>query len=316
MSLPLSTPTHTVDLLALLPTVPSLAGTYGALLVGTFISLILYGMAIHQAFQYLRTYPSGSPARYYVLGLLILDTIHSIVCMHASYWYLVSNYFQPLRLYTGVWSIDLLAVLVGCTIITCQCYYARRVYLIDRKYRWVVAVTFILFLAELACSAAASVEAFILPDYSEFGRVTWLTSAGFGIAVVADALLTGVLMFTLHLISSHRTDTAIDILILYALCTGLLTDILSALAFAFGLFLPYKLVYVAVDNVAAKMYVNSVLAALNFRESFSHGNDNNGAAKTAVLTLFRPSRADAGGPETDWDASNTTPTRAWGAQIA
>ncbi|KAI0353712.1 hypothetical protein OH77DRAFT_1522272 [Trametes cingulata] len=282
---------------ALFPRLPSLDGTYGALLVGTFISAILYGMTLHQVYRYLRTCPSRSPARYYVLGLLFLDTFHTVLCMHACYWYLISNYYKPLQLTKGVWSVDLLPVAVGCTIITCQCFYARRVYLIERKYKYVVVFVILLFLAVLGCAVAATAEAFILPNYSDFSRVTWLTSAGFGIVVVADALLTGVLMFTLHRLRTghQRTDSVIDVLILYALCTGLLTDILSVLAFCFGLFLPHKLVYVAIDNVTAKVYVNSVLAALNFRHSFSHDSISHGP--TAALSgIFKRSRTPAWSP--------------------
>ncbi|KAI0326043.1 hypothetical protein GY45DRAFT_1364146 [Cubamyces sp. BRFM 1775] len=288
MTLPANTTTTSpvVDSLPMLPQVPSLHNTYGAVLIGTYVSLMLYGMTLHQAYRYSRLSTSDSSAtKYYVAGLLVLDTFHTILCMHMCYWYLVENYFDPLRLYTGVWSINVLSVVVGVTIICCQCFYARRVYLLGRRYRYLVLATIIMFLAELGCAigehfaasamycvsladpashtVASAVQAFVLPDFGQFRKVTWLVSAGFGIAVIADALLTGVLILTLNRSRTgfRRTDSMIDILILYAMCTGLATDLFSLLSFLFALILPNEMIYVGCDSVAAKLYVNSVLAA-------------------------------------------------------
>ncbi|KAH9902461.1 hypothetical protein C8Q73DRAFT_6155 [Cubamyces lactineus] len=282
-----------VDPLPVLPQAPSLKNTYGAVLIGTYVSLILYGMTLHQAYRYSRLSTSDSSAtKYYVAGLLVLDTFHTVLCMHMCYWYLVQNYFDPLRLYTGVWSINVLSVVVGVTIICCQCFYARRVYLLGRQYRYLVLVTVIMFIAELGCAIASAVQAFVLPDFSQFRKVTWLISAGFGIAVVADALLTGVLILALNRSRTgfRRTDSMIDVLILYAMCTGLVTDLFSVLSFLFALILPNEMIYVGCDSVAAKLYVNSVLAALNFRQSFISGEDN--GALAGVVDLFRRPRPD------------------------
>ncbi|KAI0353713.1 hypothetical protein OH77DRAFT_582320 [Trametes cingulata] len=304
MSLSPNATTASPDPFALLPKVPSLKNTYGAILIGTFVSLMLYGVTLHQVYRYLRTYSSDSYlTKCYVGLLLLLDTLHSILCMHMCYWYLVSNYFSPLRLYTGIWSINLLSVLVGCTIVACQCFYVRRVYLINRKYKYIVALSCGMFLVVLACATGATVEASILPNYSEFEKVTWLISAGFGGAVVIDVMLTTVLIVTLHRRRTgfRRTDSIIDVLILYAMCTGLLTDILSALTFIFALVVPNEMIYVGLDTVAAKVYVNSVLAALNLRESFAHGSGNSGAMAAAVALFRRPyASSEPGG---HWDTS-------------
>ncbi|KAH9902460.1 hypothetical protein C8Q73DRAFT_6190 [Cubamyces lactineus] len=295
MSLPLanSAASSATDPSSLFPKLPSLNGTYGAVLIGTYVSLILYGVTLHQAYRYFRLSSSDSPGtKIYVVGLLTLDTFHTVVCMHISYWYLVENYFDPLRLYTGVWSINLLSVLVGVTIISCQCFYARRVYLLGRQYRLLVLATAIMFLAELGCSITLSVKAFVEPSYTDFRKFAWLISVAFGIVVLADVLLTGVLILTLNRSRTgfRRTDSMIDVLILYAMCTGLLTDIFSALIFIFALVSPSNMIYIGCDSVAAKLYVNSVLAALNFRRSFASGEDSGVLA--GVVGLFRQPRPD------------------------
>ncbi|OJT15861.1 hypothetical protein TRAPUB_1513 [Trametes pubescens] len=50
------------DPLALLPKVPALDNTFGAVLLGTFVGLILYGLTLHQSYRYLRLYPNDSRA--------------------------------------------------------------------------------------------------------------------------------------------------------------------------------------------------------------------------------------------------------------
>ncbi|KAI0363874.1 hypothetical protein BV20DRAFT_1057663 [Pilatotrama ljubarskyi] len=170
MALQSNTTAAAPDPSAPLPEVPSLDNTYGAILVGTFVSLVLYGVTLQQVYRYLRTYSSDS--FYTKSACSCFLTLHSILCMHICYWYLVSNYFSPLRLYTGIWSINLLSVLVGLTIIACQAFYVRRVYLINRKYKYIVALSSVMFLMVLGCATAATVEASVLPNYSQFEKVT------------------------------------------------------------------------------------------------------------------------------------------------
>ncbi|KAI1785103.1 hypothetical protein LXA43DRAFT_1066197 [Ganoderma leucocontextum] len=95
------------DPLALLPKVPPLDNTFGAVLLGTFIGLIFYGITLHQSYRYFRMYPSDLPSlKRLVFFVVILETITSAMSMHVCYYYLVANYFNPPALLHGMWSID------------------------------------------------------------------------------------------------------------------------------------------------------------------------------------------------------------------
>ncbi|KAI0763307.1 hypothetical protein BD413DRAFT_211354 [Trametes elegans] len=247
-----------------LPQIPSLNNTYGAILLGTFGSLMLYGLTLHQAYRYARLHIGDSIyMKLYVLALLLFDTFHTVLCMHMSYWYLVVNYFRPDRLFTGIWSINLIAVTLGVNIISCQCFFARRVYIIGHKWRIVSYLAGIGFVAEMGFAIAATIEAFVQPDYAAFHNYAWLISAAFGIAVVSNAMLTAILIYVLHQSRTgfKKTDSKIDTLIKYAVCTGFITDIFSVLALIFALIQPGNLIYTGIDLVTSKLYVNSVLAA-------------------------------------------------------
>ncbi|KAI0363602.1 hypothetical protein BV20DRAFT_1057897 [Pilatotrama ljubarskyi] len=282
-----------------LPEIPSIANTYGAILLGTFVSLMLYGLTIHQAYRYARMHNRDPQfMKGYVVFIVILDTFHTVLCMHISYWYLVTNYFKPDRLFKGVWSLNLVAVTVGVTIVACQAFFARRVYVIGQKFRIVAVATGVMFLAELGFSIAISIKAFVLPNLAEFNKWAWLVSVAYGIAVGSNAMLTSILIFILHRSRTgfKRTDTIIDTLIRYAVCTGFVTDIFSVFALVFALIQPDNLIYTGIDLVTSKLYVNSVLAALNFREAIlSQGSEEKNSGDIGMSVYQRSTEGASGG---------------------
>ncbi|KAI8976298.1 hypothetical protein BD414DRAFT_164275 [Trametes punicea] len=268
------------DVFALLPAIPSLNNSYGAVLLGTYFGLMMYGFNMHQAYRYARLFPNDHTyVKSLVIVVLILETFHTVLCMHMSYYYLAVNYFDPLALLAGSWSIDLLPISAGVTIIACQTFFIRRLYLlVAHKYKLLVALVIGLLVGELAFSAAATAEAFIQPTFAKYQHVTWLISVGFSLAVVADGIITTVLIVSLRRSRTGvgRTDSVVDILILYAMTTGLFTSIFNTLAFLFALIEPNNLIYVGINIVASKLYATSLFAALNTRQALAQ--QGNGAS--------------------------------------
>ncbi|KAL1949750.1 hypothetical protein VTO73DRAFT_8631 [Trametes versicolor] len=256
------------SILALLPPVPSLGNTFGAFLIATFLGLIMYGLTVHQTYRYFRLFPRDAPVlKGIVASTLVLETIHTVLCMHVCYYYLVTEYFNPLALLDGVWSIRISPVSTAAVILISESFFVRRVYLIGARFRAILIVIPVLMLANLGFATAATVEAFILPTFADFANVAWLTSAGFGCAVLIDSLLTGTLIFVLHKSRTglKATDSLIDVLIIYAVNTGLLTVIVSILSLILALVLPKDLIYSGFNIIATKLYANSLLAVLNSR---------------------------------------------------
>ncbi|KAL1949706.1 hypothetical protein VTO73DRAFT_8587 [Trametes versicolor] len=299
--------------------IPTLNSTYGAVLLGTFFGLILYGLAIHQAYRYSRLdFGDSVFTKSYVAFIMMLDTLHVILCMHMCYFYLVNHYFDPTVLFTRVWSIDNLGLVAAVVIVSCQCFYARRVWLIGPQYRYLVVIAVIIFVGELgiyiltlrcfslvnhahACHPSVR-NMSLLPSYSEFRELTWLFSVAFALVVVSDIILTTVLILVLHRSRTGiaRTDSMLDVLIAYTISTGLLTEyacIFSGLSFIFPLVYLNKnsMVYIALDIVVTKpltvgpmsVYVNSVIGTLNFRRTLAaYGTGSLGLE--IALSDFRP----------------------------
>ncbi|TBU39890.1 hypothetical protein BD309DRAFT_1021813 [Dichomitus squalens] len=218
------------------PSVPSLDSTYGAVLIGTFLGLILYGLTVHQTFTYFRVYTRDSfLLKFMIFCLALLDAGNAIVTMHACYHYLVTNYFNPLALSASVWSVRVLTVLMvsvslfsryeltiwlpqTTTVVIAQSFYSRRVYLLGSGYRYaaIVAVSYVhswnywlwdrfvgIFFRRYGMSdlevfnAALSVESFQKTRFSDVEDLTWRVCTVFGFATTADTLLTTALIIFL-----------------------------------------------------------------------------------------------------------------------
>ncbi|KAJ3005105.1 hypothetical protein NUW54_g4494 [Trametes sanguinea] len=147
MSLPPTNGTADVPLdpFGVLPKLPSLNNSLGAFIIGTYISLMLYGLTLHQSYRYFRLFPKDLLLmRIIVVATLILETVHTALCMHTCYYYLVVNYSNPAALLEGVWSIRLMPLLTALPV---------------------------LILLFVGFAAAATAEAFIRPTFADYNKV-------------------------------------------------------------------------------------------------------------------------------------------------
>ncbi|KAI0636116.1 hypothetical protein C8Q77DRAFT_618313 [Trametes polyzona] len=255
---------------ASIPSTPRvvLGPAHSVLLICTFVTLILYGVALYQAheFYYVQSEgPNQHIFNYYVAGLVILDAVHTILAIHTNYRNLVTNYLFPDRLNDPIWSLNLQPLVTGLVIVACQVFFARRVYLVDKMYRPLVKYTGGMFVVELACAVAFTIIAFRTSTVHQLNDYSWLQSGGYGVVISADAIMTTVLVVALHRGRSEfyksGTNSLLDILTRYAIYTGLLTAILATICFISALILPNNLLFGAFDLICVKVYINSVLAA-------------------------------------------------------
>ncbi|KAI1784893.1 hypothetical protein LXA43DRAFT_1100915 [Ganoderma leucocontextum] len=286
---------------------PALDNTFGAILIGTFLGLMLYGLSLHQTYRYFRQYPRDTLLlKATIVCLVILDAVHSIACMHASYFYLVTNYFNPLALLSGVWSVQLLAPLTGLTVLVAQSFYARRVYLLGSGYVFVVIPVVLFMLGTLGFTVASSLEIYVQKTFVEFEHFTWLMSAAFGCSLATDIVLAAALIiFLTHSRTAFkRTNSALSVLIVYTVNTGLLTSALSLVSLTFGVSQPGNMIYIASNMLATKSYINAVLAVVNSRRSITESARETGGFGTFGLSANQklsqrmPARMDPFRPET------------------
>ncbi|EIW57916.1 uncharacterized protein TRAVEDRAFT_48939 [Trametes versicolor FP-101664 SS1] len=253
-----------------LPKVPPLDNTVGVVLLCTFLGCMLFGLTIHQTYRYFRLYPTdGWRLKTFVTVLFVLDVFHTVLTIHMCHFYLINNYFNPARLVEGVWSIRMSVMQTGCVIVVSHCFYARRMYLLGGGRLWPIVFIITLLTVEFGLCIAATVEAFVQVTFENYAKYAWVVCSALGTAVVVDVFVSAALIYYLH--SSRtgfkRTDSLLDVLMVYAINTGLSTSIVSLAAALTAIIMPRNLVYSGLYIISSKLYANSLLAVLNSRRA-------------------------------------------------
>ncbi|KAI0363644.1 hypothetical protein BV20DRAFT_903986, partial [Pilatotrama ljubarskyi] len=250
-----------------------LENTFGAYIICTCLGCIMFGLTTHQTYRYFRLYPTdkiGLKALVrvapYSLVSQALDVMHTISSVHICYFYLVSNYFHPERLASGVWSIRMIVLEMGLIIVLCHSFYARRLFLLGNRN----LIPVIVIVSQEYGMAFAS-QLFIQVSFAGFAEYSWMVWTILSIAVAVDVVATGTLTYYLHQSRTgfQRTDSMVDILMVYAINTGKPSGflIVTVSALICSIVMPRNLVYSAILVVGSKMYANSLLAVLNSRRS-------------------------------------------------
>ncbi|KAL7279425.1 hypothetical protein ACG7TL_007267 [Trametes sanguinea] len=237
-----------------------------------------------------------------VLGL---DILHSISSMHICYFYLVSNFFRPARLLEGVWSIRLIILEMGLLIVVAHWYvlsdstvksgassstsekllrppivpsYVHLFFGLvggDADHDLPVAnhniipamIIAVLLAAELALCITVTVDSYKSVTFKSFEHYSWVMWSILSVAVAADIVATTALTYYLRRSRTGftKTDSIVDILMVYTINTGLSTSIMTFAALLCSILMRKNLVYSAILVVSTKMYANSLLAVLNSR---------------------------------------------------
>ncbi|OSC98537.1 hypothetical protein PYCCODRAFT_1447422 [Trametes coccinea BRFM310] len=247
-------PTAGLASLSLPTQIPSLSDTYGALFIGMCLSILLYGVTVHQVYRYFRLYPKDRIA-------MKATTLHTIMPIHICYYHLVTNYFNPGALLTDTCVCSVKQV-VAMTL--CQGFYVRRVYIFGPELRSLVALAIVLLLAEFALTVQA------------FEGHQWLVAVIYGLAVAIDAIVTGVLIVVLLKSQVASISCILALMNFYSSSTDSLIQTLALTKSG-------NMVYVAMGAVATKLYANSVLAVLNSRRSLAERAMNGFTANTLQL---------------------------------
>ncbi|KAL7278338.1 hypothetical protein ACG7TL_008314 [Trametes sanguinea] len=260
---------------------PSLGSTSGAVLLGTIFGSMLYGLVLFQTYRYYRLYPKDRiELKTLVCIIALMETIHTglwiLVCLcrgPASYEYFVVNFFNPLNLLETHWYVQLTVPFSGFTPIVAQIFYACRLYYLgnEMKYRIIVAITLVIMLSDFGWDIAGTVLVFHAKDLTEFSRSTWLVSVSSAHLVVGDTIIAATLIYVLRKSRTgfSRTDSVLDLLVIYTINSGLLITVSSLFTFTFALRDPNSLIWAGISIVGVKLYSNSALAMLNSRRHLS-----------------------------------------------
>ncbi|KAI1785101.1 hypothetical protein LXA43DRAFT_1100664 [Ganoderma leucocontextum] len=170
-------------------------------------------------------------------------------------------------------------------------FFARRVIILAGNKCLVVpvAVMSTIFIGlELAFCAVATFAIFRDVTFQRFvDHSSWIISASLGTRVLTDSVISGAMVIWLrrNRTGFTRTDTILDLLISFAINTGLLTSMINLTAMISAILLPDALIYYAIYIVSSKLYSNSVLAVLNSRRSRNKNRTKNQSTETGWVEM-------------------------------
>ncbi|KAG6808372.1 hypothetical protein H0H92_004350 [Tricholoma furcatifolium] len=282
-----------------------IAQNQGALLLGGFIAAGLSGMVAVQALLYFKLYPLDPPIlKTLVTFLWALDSTHSGLVI-ASVWNYVIQGFG------NAGEIDDIPVVLSITII----FTVRDSFHPGSMFRFLnvaqAILTFIVHCEQkkldcddtysLACDLSAMFRSWIrIQTFSSFkAQFRWLFSLGLALSSIVDILITLCLFALLRKsrTQSMNLDQIIDSLILYAFEVGFLTCAGTIASMICWLSMNDNLIFMGLYFVIAKLYTNSLLAALNTRHHLrSRRRQPSRDTSAPTLDLRRRETFRAGSP--------------------
>jgi len=264
--------------------------TIGAAFLGNVTAGIFYGITSVQTFIYFKSnFNDHSLFRLLILGLWLLDSLHIALTTHGMYFYLVTNFTNPLAISFPVWSL-LCQVYITCVSdFAVRCVFAQRVWRLSKSVILFATIVIATFYVTASGMAFAS-RGFITGTFEQLMQASWLLYSALGSAVFADVFIAVSLCLLLrkHRTGFKETDSLVNVLMLYSINTGLLTSICATASFVTFAIWPDDFVFMGIYFTLSKLYLNSLLATLNARSAFRESEHQDTSQHVGLSFKFTP----------------------------
>ncbi|KAJ7588299.1 hypothetical protein C8J56DRAFT_941298 [Mycena floridula] len=251
-------------------------GIYGPMLVGVFLSTLLYGMFTYHEKSSKR---DSIWTRGLVLCLFLCITLKTSFNMVAIYQCLVQQFDTDLgQLLPQIPFCNKLMPDNGIISTAVQLLMAWRIMVVTETRLWTCIIMTVAILS-FGASICATIESALEPNFSQIAHLraapmTWLVSSA-----IADLIIAVVLVYSLHVRKSgYNTalDTYVNHIIRLTAQTGALTAIF-ALCYAL-VFIIAKLLCIDMllksclvwGLALPNLYINTILSSLNARDSWTN----------------------------------------------
>jgi len=247
---------------------PKFDDTLGALLIGGLFALSLWGVICSQTYTYFMTQTRDRLAvKLSIAFLWLLDTLDSALDFHILYYYLVTNFLNPLAIGQIIWSLIVhVAVTVSSNFII-RAMFTYRIYHLSKKNIkltiWLLSISTL----DLAVAIFISVIAFRAPNFTSLeGSAKYLYLA-FATGTLSDMSVSISLCVLLYRSRTgfRRTDSLVRTLLLYTINTGTLVAIAATFGTVCYAVQPKNFIFLISYLSQSKLYVSSYLAAMNAR---------------------------------------------------
>ncbi|EAU85428.2 hypothetical protein CC1G_12567 [Coprinopsis cinerea okayama7 len=263
--------------------------TFGAMLVGVWIAIAMYGMTTLQTYYYYYHYPKDRMSIKILVGSIwALDTLHVIFMCHAMYYYLIKNFGNTLPLAAGNWSLISSITINVVIAFVVQAFFTQRIYALCRRRKWLITgVIGFTVLGHFVFGIETVVFIYIKKEFSRLREMQYYAAVPFAIFVVlSDVLISAALCTFLDNSRTGYEDTnsMINRLMVFSINRCVLICVVAIVELVVFIAKPHSLYVFAVDFIVGKLYANSLLASLNSRMALRQGR--NEIDSTDISTSF------------------------------
>jgi len=249
---------------------------YATSLIGFAVATTIYGISVLQVYLYYRCYPKDRFLLKFTVALLFtIDTLGSMFVGHSLYTYHVFNFYDPVKSLEIPWSFAAEKFLVTLTTFVAQSFYAHTIWkaTVNKLTTWLIMI---MAVTSLALGIVTTEEIFdnslSVVGTRHFAIISGLVQ---GFASLNDVVITASLCYYLR---RNRGDLPtstrmVDTLIVYAVSRGVLTAIAQILFLITNVGFPGRTYWQPFHQCVGKLYVNSVLATLNVRSTFTQKSE-------------------------------------------
>ncbi|KXN86822.1 hypothetical protein AN958_09558 [Leucoagaricus sp. SymC.cos] len=271
------------------PAPPNVQLSYGPMLVGVFVNMILYGVLVAQTYTYYQIYKND--ARWIkclvnpfptvnmvsraqltqVLYLFIVETANTGIDIAMMYQPLILQYGHPLVNFPVMFAAEPITIRVWPKVAIStpiQLFFAWRIRLLTKQ-NVVAAIIALLSLVSLAGGLWTTILITIIKLFKRKPELHWPALMWFLSATIADVLITITLVINLSRRKTGfaATDDAISKIIRMTVQTGMLTALFAIGDVIFFMTLAKTALNFIWDLALTKLYTNCLLSTLNARAS-------------------------------------------------
>jgi len=242
---------------------------------------MLYGIVFFQVYLFFTNEAIDKTSlRVLVAVLWILDTLQLALLGHATYYFLILNYARPETLAFSVWSLDLEIVPSVIVTFTVRCFFTVRLWHLSRGNKILIGIIMAFALPQLGIGLGMCVTSFRVKKFSELPDYMGLLTVQMSSATVAEALITGSLLYYLNRskeMGTGRVHSLINRVIVWTVRSALLTGVVGMAQVISWVSARRTLIFLPFHLILAKFYTCSMLAMLNgrpgLRQSFHEPTD-------------------------------------------
>ncbi|KAJ7083053.1 hypothetical protein B0H15DRAFT_851016 [Mycena belliarum] len=268
--------------------------TLGALLVGTLVSYVLFGVTTTQVYIYYDRFPEDSSKMKAMVASVWLGELAHVICIgHSLYVMVITDYGHPERLAHIPSSLFAATFVGGMVSAGVQSFFAFRIYILSKSL-WIPCICWAMSLFRVLPSNIVTFSYGIHEPLGEFiDKWNWLFDTVWAISAANDLLIAISLVFLLYRQRNYtlkRTTAVVNKLIAWTVETGVVTSAAGIIMMAFFIINRASFIWMAWFVVIARLFSNSLLASLNSRASLRALQETVVLASTPPVsaTLERP----------------------------